>query len=244
MCMINDASGKAVNFGSVNAVQWSDGSEDGAAIEAVYGNGELCNNGIPRKTIVEYVCSISKLETSQAIKSVTMIDECTAKMVVESAYACPVNTYCATLKDSETCSNQEKLCKWTAGKCTPASGCAGWKSFTSSSSGGVLIILVLSCVGVALACTCGLCVCCCLRKKGRRNRKCMMARRCSKKNARSARSANKKKGVRKEQEVEYAPFQMPVQLIPGGFAPINPYSNIQGYPMVTLVAPTGEEEQV
>jgi len=242
MCAVSSA-GKAINFGSVNAVQWSDGVEDGASIEAIYGNGELCNNGISRKTIVEYVCQMDKVETAQAIQSVTMLDACTAKMIVSSAYACPVTKYCATLSTSDVCSNQENLCKWTSGKCIPASTCTGWRKLTSTENGGVVIIVVLACIGVALACTCGLCVCCCIRKKSRRNRKCVMSRgRCGKKNV--SRSANKKKVVKKEQEVEYAPFQMPVQLIPGGFAPINPYSNIQGYPMVTLVAPTGEEEQV
>lgn len=239
------SSGKApINFGSVSAVQWSDGVEDGASIEAVYGNGELCNNGIPRKTIVEYICALNKLETAQAIQSVSMLDACTAKITIESAYACPVVKYCATLKNSETCDNQENLCKFSNGKCTPATTCVGWRRFTESESGAVMIV-VLTCIAVAMACTCGLCVCCCLRKKGKRNgRKCMMARRCNKKNVAKGSAAAKKRLVKKDSEVEYAPFQMPVQLVPGGFAPINPYSNIQGYPMVTLVAPTGEEEQV
>jgi len=243
MCMIT-SQGKSVNFGSVNAVQWSDGVEDGASIEAIYGNGEQCNNGIPRKTIVEYVCDLNKLETASAIQSVSLIDDCTAKMTIRSAYACPVKTFCKSLSTLDSCVNTDKLCYWSAsGKCEPTTGCIGWKRFTEN-AGGVVMIVILSVIAAALACTCGLCVCCCIRKKSRRmrNRKCMLMKRSNKK---SARTPSKKRTVKKQdQEVEYAPFQMPVQLVPGGFAPVNPYSNIQGYPMVTLVAPTGEEEQV
>jgi len=242
MCMVS-AANKAVDFGSVKSVQWSDGVEDGASIEAIYGNGELCNNGIPRKTIVEYVCNLNQVANSQAIKSVSMIDECTAKMIIESAYACPVNKYCASISTSESCSNQEKLCRWSSGKCEAATGC-GWRRLTDGESGGLVLIVLVTLIGAAVACTCGLCVCCCVRKRrARKGRKCMMMRRCSRKNGKTP---SKKRAAKKQeqQEVEYAPFQMPLQLIPGGFAPINPYSNIQGYPMVTLVAPGGEEEQV
>jgi len=243
MCMVS-AANKAVDFGSVKSVQWSDGVENGASIEAIYGNGELCNNGIPRKTIVEYVCDLNKKSNSQAIVSVAMIDECTAKMIVESAYACPVKVYCASIASSDSCSNQDKLCRWSSGKCEAATGCAGWRQLTEGESGGLVLIILVTLIGAAVACTCGLCVCCCVRKRrARKGKKCMMMRRCSKRNGKTP---SKKRSAKKQeqQEVEYAPFQMPLQLIPGGFAPINPYSNIQGYPMVTLVAPGGEDEQV
>jgi len=189
------------------------------------------------------VCDLNKLETASAIQSVTLIDDCTAKMIIQSAYACPVKTFCESLPTLDSCVNTEKLCVWATGKCEPATGCIGWKRFTDN-AGGVVMIVVLSVIAAALACTCGLCVCCCIRKKNRRmrNRKCMLMKRCNKKSAR--RAPGKNRNVKKQdQEVEYAPFQMPVQLIPGGFAPVNPYSNIQGYPMVTLVAPTGEEDE-
>jgi len=231
VCMINSA-GKAVNFGSGQPL-WADGVENGASIEATYGQGELCNNGVPRKTVVEYVCN---LQAPSSIMSGSF-DDCSASFVIETPYACPVVDYCHSIDTSGICESQDGLCTWIGGKCEHKLGCAGWKRLSHS---GVFVIILLTSAGVLLACTLCLCVCAC-----RRRRRCRTSRTCRRFNKKAARKCNKveKKRTNKGQEVEYAPFQMPFQLVPGGFAPINPYSNIQGYPLVTFVAPQPETEQ-
>jgi len=233
VCMINSA-GKAVNFGTGPA-QWADGAENGASIEATYGKGELCNNGVPRKTIVEYVCNLNAVSSSIVRGT---FDECSAEFVIESPYACSVSNYCQSIDNSASCDAQDGLCKWANNKCEHKLACPGWKHLSHS---GLFVIIILASTGGLLACTLCLCVCAC-----RRRRRCRSARACRRFNKKTARKNTKveKKQVKKVTEVEYAPFQMPFQLVPGGFAPINPYSNIQGYPLVTFVAPQTEPEQV
>jgi len=244
VCMVNSA-GKAVNFGTNKVVQWADGVEDHASIEAAYGNGETCNNGAARKTFVEYVCNLKKVVAASSIVNVTMIDDCTAKFIIESAYACPVANYCSSVQSSESCNNQNALCKWAAGKCQAAKSCLGYWTTMHVNHSGMFAVILITVTGVLLACTFGLCLCACRRRRSLRAnggcRKAVVSRRCARRSGKQTKTAKKQRSA--EQDAEYEPFQMPFQLIPGGFAPINPYSNIQGYPMVTLVAPSGENHE-
>jgi len=242
VCMVNSA-GKAVSFGSGSAVQWADGVEDHASIEAAYPNGETCNNGAARKTFVEYVCNLKKTVASNSIVNVTMIDDCTAKFIIESAYACPVANYCASVPTSSQCNNQDSLCRWVSGSCKSAS--TPFFGMAVMHASGLFAIILITITGVLLACTFGLCFCACrkrrsLKSKGTCRKAAVLNRRASRKSGKQ--SGNKKQKKNAEQDVEYAPFQMPFQLVPGGFASVNPYSNIQGYPMVTLVAPVAPED--
>jgi len=233
VCMVNSA-GKGVNYGSLPA-RWADGAAPGS-IEATYGNGETCDNGVNRKTVVTYVCS---LNSPTAISSVT-IGDCYVEFEIQSPFACPVANYCASIENTETCEAQDGLCKWANGKCESKMGCLGWKHMSHASA--LFLIILLTCTGVLLACTLCLCVCACRKRRARCRQ--MQARRltCRGTTAKTNK-VEKKRTAKKAQDVEYAPFQMPFQLVPGGFAPINPYSNIQGYPMVTFVAPQTEPEQ-
>jgi len=241
VCMVN-ANGKAVNFGTTTAIQWADGSENGASIEASYGLGEPCNNGVHRKTIVEYVCNLNAQKSS--ITQATF-DDCSATFVLESPYVCPVANYCKSIGTPESCSSQDGLCKWKEGQCMHEDKPCGLAGHFSHAPALFAIILITS-TGALLACTLGLCICACRRRRARICRSRSGTRRCGRKSSRKG--LIKVKNVKKQPaapktDVEYAPFQMPFQLVPGGFAPINPYNNIQGYPMVTFVAPQADPEQ-
>jgi len=236
VCMVNSA-GKAVSYGSL-AVQWADGAENGASIEGIYGNGEQCGSGARRKTIIEYVCNP---QASSGIVSGTF-DDCTAQFVVESPFVCPVANYCSSVVTADTCDSSQGLCKWENGQCAVVSTSCLWRHLSHSS--GLFVIIMLASTGALLTCTLCLCVCACRRRR-RCNRARLNRRVCKKASRKSAKVEKKQnKTSKKVDEVEYAPFQMPFQLVPGGFAPINPYSNIQGYPLVTFVAPEQEPEQV
>jgi len=232
ICMVN-AAGKAVNFGTQPA-RWADGATAGT-IEAAYGGGETCNNGVDRKTLVTYVCSENPTSVVTA-----NLEECYAEFTIESPYACPAANYCSAIENSQSCEAQDGLCKWASGKCEYKLGCTGWKHMSHASA--LFLIILLTCTGVLLTCTLCLCVCAC-----RKRRRCrQMRQRCKRLQSRKpvkTLKTDKKRTEKKGQDVEYAPFQMPYQLVPGGFVPLNPYSNIQGYPMVTFVAPQAEPEQ-
>jgi len=230
ICMVN-AAGKAVSFGSQPA-RWADGATAGT-IEAAYGNGETCNNGVDRKTLVTYVCSTNPTSVVSA-----SLDECYAEFTIESPFACPAANYCSSIVDSKSCEDQDGLCKWASGKCEYKLGCTGWKHMSHASA--LFLIILLTCTGVLLTCTLCLCVCACRRRRRCRQMR-MRCKRLSRKPVKTTKTT--KKQDKKAQDVEYAPFQMPYQLVPGGFVPLNPYSNIQGYPMVTFVAPQADAEQ-
>jgi len=221
VCMI-DSSGKAINFGSEHAVQWADGKD--GSVEAIYGNGELCNNGIPRKTVVDYICTSAfdhKLVTS-IIVNVTMIDSCTAHFIVDNV--CSIEMYCGSVHDSDDCSSKEVTkghCKWnkTTSKCVYNDEKSNGKCYMFG------IVLIVSGSTLLLLSVCSLCVCLLNRRKSRASRK----------------GSNVRKGKKVSvKEPEYTPFQVPFQLVPGGFAP-NPYSEVQGYPMTTFVTPGDQE---
>jgi len=232
VCMVN-AAGKAVSYGTLPA-RWADGAVAGS-IEASYGSGEPCNNGVDRKTLITYVCSANPTSVLPGA-----LDECYAEFAVESSFACPAANYCAGIENSQSCEAQDGLCKWASGKCEYKLGCTGWKHMSHASA--LFLIVLLTCTGVLLACTLCLCVCAC-RKRRRCRQMRLRCKRLSRKPVVKTAKVEKKRSDKKAQDVEYAPFQMPFQLVPGGFAPLNPYSNIQGYPMVTFVAPQAEPEQ-
>jgi len=225
---------KAISYGSNKAVQWADSRDN--SIEATYGNGEICNNGIARKTVVEYICKLNSNPPSRIV-NITMMDSCSVQIIVESQFVCPVEKYCGNIADSSDCNSKEQsgLCVWSKenNKCI-MNDMKNHMRFHSDLLGLVLI----ACSGVLLLCTCGLCICACKRRRAlkRSQRGKAPARKVSRK---SSGKSVKKVSVK---EPEYTPFQVPFQLVPGGFAP-NPYSEVQGYPMTTFVAPAGFETE-
>jgi len=227
---------KIIVWGTSASAQVSDaGSGLNSSMEIIYGNGEICNNGVARKTIITYVCDITHSTSYPTITG--EIDECSTSIVVKTPFACPVANYCATIHNDESCNSHEGICVWSFGKCR-ANGCF----YSSFASGGILALVLITVTGLLLLCTCGLCICACKKRRNckRRNAK-AINRRSSKK---ATKKSGKKTGQPRNESTEYAPFQMPFQLIPGGNAPVNPYSNVQGYPMVTLVAPGTAEQDV
>jgi len=231
------ASNKIVLWGTSSSAQVSDaGFGQNSSMEVIYGNGEVCNNGVPRKAIITYVCDITHTTTYPTITG--EVDSCSVSVTVKTPFACPVANYCATIHNDESCNYYENICVWSFGRCR-ASGCF----YSSFASGGVLALVLITVTGLLLLCTCGLCICACKKRRNCKKRAASKAinRRSSKK---STKKTSKKAGQPRNDSTEYAPFQMPFQLIPGGNAPVNPYSSVQGYPMVTLVAPGTAEQDV
>jgi len=222
---------KAISFGSSQNIQWSDGMED-STVEAIYGSGEICNNGIARKSVVEYICNLWGAESH--IVNVTMADDCSLQIKVESKYVCSIEQYCGSNYDSSDCKSAG-VCQWdkNAYKCVMSDE----KNHLRLHS-DLLGLVLIACSAVLMVCTCGLCICACKRRRAARRSACKVPMRkvCRK-------SGKNVKKVSPVKEQEYAPFQVPFQLVPGGFAP-NPYSEVQGYPMTTFVAPAGENQQV
>jgi len=201
----------------------------------LHGDGELCGNGIARKSVITYVCNM-KGDVSYPKISGT-VEDCTVSLTVETPFACPTANYCASISSDEKCNTQGGVCVWAFGKCRVNSGCLGFASGTA----GLVAFLLVTVTGLLLLCTCGLCICAC--KKRRAARKARRVGAPFRRSCKKARKSSKKTAAPRE-DAEYVPFQMPFQLIPGGNAPVDPYSNIQGYPMVTLVAPGTEEQDV
>jgi len=221
VCVVSPE-GKAVDFGSYKHLQFAEGSSDlGSSIEATYGNGEICSNGIPRKTLVQYTCGLDAAQTL-----ITRVDytDCYMQILVQSAHACSTSAFCGSLTSRSECENQEGFCSWASNNTCQArdSGCAITRFLGKHHGSFLAAFVLLAFFGVLLSISLCLFLCACRSKRIRAARAAQLA----KQNDKSAKKA-----------ASSVPYQPALQLIPGGFAPVNPYA-FQGYPMVQLVAPT------
>jgi len=232
VCVV-DTHLKGVSFGSVNSVQRADvalttNNGRSGSVEFMFGAGELCNNGIARKSIVSYVCNMNLADNAYSYPKVTAtIEECSVYLTVETPFACPVANYCASITSDEKCNQQSGICAWRYGKCRTNSGCFGGLTETTA---GIISFLVVISIGFCLICACGLCICAC--KVARKS--------CPKKSApkRKSTAGKKKRSASKpKSEDTFDSFAMPYQLIPGGAAPLNPYNNVQGF----YITPNGDD---
>jgi hypothetical protein len=70
--------------------------ESGASLEVMYGRGEMCSDGVHRKTLVEMRClHSSDPNTSPSFLMGVIKDECVLKLIVESPLACDVEGTCS-----------------------------------------------------------------------------------------------------------------------------------------------------
>jgi len=228
VCIVS-STGKALDFGSFRHLQFADGVQEmGTSVEATFGNGETCSNGVPRKTLVQYTCNLQSPQTR-----ITRVDytDCYLQIFVESAHACSSSEFCGSQISRSACENQEGYCSWSRNNTCVARSGAGciFSHYFSGHHGSVLgPIILLSFMAILLSLSICLCLCACRSKR-----------------IRAARVARQKKVVQEKQskKISKVPYQqVPVlELVPGGFAPVNPYA-FQGYPMVQLVAPTQTPE--
>eukprot|EP01088_Endostelium_zonatum_P009105 TRINITY_DN22304_c0_g1_i1.p1 TRINITY_DN22304_c0_g1~~TRINITY_DN22304_c0_g1_i1.p1 ORF type:complete len:292 (-),score=54.99 TRINITY_DN22304_c0_g1_i1:88-924(-) len=59
------------------------------AFEFSYGNGELCNSGVPRKSIITFVCDVNAQDREKYTVVNVNVDDCTTSATIFSAGACP-----------------------------------------------------------------------------------------------------------------------------------------------------------
>lgn len=234
--------GVGVNYGSAKNLLFStvpSADNVSSVVEGMYGNGELCNNGVPRKTIVQYVCDLNASE-KQDISSVEY-DTCSMNIVIESPLACSLDMYCSSKSDAESCQQIKGACIWDykSDSCQSLTS-----SYTGPQHGAVFsIVALLGFVFVLLGCS--LCLCCVAIKK-RRNRR-RLQRRAAMATRKTRKSSKKQPKIN---TVQYQPLSggiQHIQLVPGNFAPMNgPYSAevpLGHFPMYPIVVQSVNNNQ-
>jgi len=184
VCLVKDQK-DGISFGTYLNKQFAQAA-DNESVEVTYGDGELCGNGVPRKSMVTYTCTNG---STRIISVKSDDDECFLEINIGlSERDCPTNL------GKIDCHLPEK----------------------QRHRSNVFTIVMFS--SMALLMSFFLCFALCACRRSRRLR------------ALSHRKVSKK--------IPSIPYEaVPVQLVPGGFAPVDPYT-MQGYPMISLVAPT------
>lgn len=83
----------SISYGSLSDVHVAKSplyTEASPAFEFSYGSGELCNNGVPRKSVFTFVCDRSAADKSSFRSVSSHFDDCTTSAIIYSAGACPV----------------------------------------------------------------------------------------------------------------------------------------------------------
>jgi len=249
LCQITDKN-IAISFGSAEDLTWAEIPEQG--VELSYANGEKCDNGIPRKTVVQMTCGkpTAEKDSHQTVITGISLNECLVTLTVKSPYGCPVEQFC-TVFDAAECKASESLCNWSEKDdketCKPAT--TACLQFGSHHISVHAIVAIMSCFGVLGLCLASVCLCgCCMKRRQRvlRRRRRVLPTTNNKKQKKSA----SKKVV--EQPVEEEPVNIPPpefiyqpmqQLPPMGaaYAQLNPYQWMQAQeggvaiPMVQFV---------
>ncbi|ELR18148.1 uncharacterized protein ACA1_368800 [Acanthamoeba castellanii str. Neff] len=166
--------GEAISHGLAWDAHWADGVESGASLEVMYGRGEMCSDGVHRKTLVEMRClHSSDPNTSPSFLMGVIKDECVLKLIVESPLACDVEAICSAVVNEATCNANSDLCDWKAGHCVPTDGHHSmWSSrqrvvtFAISALIGFTAVVFLCC---SVTCACIACRRAAQRRKLRRS---------------------------------------------------------------------------
>jgi len=208
----------AISYGGAAELTWAEGHED--SVELSYANGEKCDNGAPRKTLVQMSCSKPTTDKMSQLTVITdmSIDDCLVTLKLKSPYGCAVEQLC-TIFDKEQCESSQELCSWQkdhhTGKCVvTTTDCfkIGRHHLSFPAVVGIFGSLsVLAFCGLTLC----LCVCCIRRRKLRRART----------------LPTKTKTVGKQEDLEevpqpqfiYHPMQQLQGAYPGNYAELNPY---------------------
>jgi len=220
----------AISYGNAAELTWAEGQEE--SVELTYANGEKCNDGMARKTLVQMTCSkpTSDKMTQQTVITDMSIDECMVTLKMKSPYACAVEQLCSVY-DKEECESSQGLCAWDSkqenGKCALAtSSCFRFGRHHLSAAA---VIGLFGGVSVLAFCGLTLCLCvCCARRR----------RRLAANKTLPTKAKTSKKVAKDETEMEelpqpsfvYQPLQQ-LQGYPGNFAEMNPYAQVQFVPI-------------
>jgi len=218
-----DSNGKSINYGSTLNVQTADvilpvtstNTYRSGALEMMFGNGELCNNGVARKAVISYICNMDMSDEAYSYPNITgTVDACLISLTVETPFACPVANYCRSITNKDKCKTNDPICTWSYGACSANSGCFGGMS---SVHAGILSFLIVVTAGLCLLCVCGLCLCACRKAK----------KSCPKKAAKKSSKSKKSRSAQKPKpETTFDSFEMPYQLVPGGSQSFEQNSNL------------------
>jgi len=176
LCQITPK-GEAISFGNVTTVQWA---EVDAGFQLTYDDGEMCNNGAARKTVVLFTCSEPNTELSTHITSLddVVVDDCQVTITVTSMYGCATEQLC-TVFNKPSCDHSEGLCEYNSKQdtCSMAAVECTRIGHHHLSHGAILG----ACVAAfsLLICVSGCCALVCRKRRqcrARRNGACRLAR--------------------------------------------------------------------
>jgi hypothetical protein len=213
---------EAMSYGNAAELTWAEGHED--SVELTYANGEKCDNGMPRKTLVQMTCSKPTSDKMTQLTVITdmSIDDCLVTLKMKSPYACAIEQLC-TVFDKEQCEASQDLCAWRKdhhkGKCVvTTTSCfkIGRHHLSFPAVLGLLASLsVLGFCGLTLC----LCVCCVRRRRSRRSRRTLPTK--------TAKTVAKEEPTAVEEfpqpQFIYQPMQQLQGAYPGHYAELNPY---------------------
>lgn len=217
MCLINEKN-IAVSFGKASNVTWSEMNSGG--VEIIYGDGEKCDNDVPRKTVVQLTCSkpTQDKETHRTVITDLSYEGCLVTFKISSPYGCPVEELC-TVYDQKECEASEGLCGWKDGSCVFQSiDC--WRIGKHHISATAFIAFVLGSTAL-FALTCLACCCCCSHVRKRRRQRAGVL-------PTSAKKSNKEEEEFQQEVPETQFIYQPLQQYPGQYTP-------GAFPMVQLV---------
>jgi len=225
----------AVSWGQASNISWAE-LHDTVGVELSYANGELCDNDVPRKTVIEMSCS-KPTETETTFSTVITdmtIDSCLITIKVTSPYGCPLEELCTVYK-KETCTESEGLCHWKDEKCeVTTSPCLMWGRHHLSPAA---MLGVMASLAVLFSCGCLLCVCTCVKRRRTLRRKAQLPT-TSKKQKKNKKNATPTTPAVPEPQFIYQPMQQLQPLSGGQFAQLHPYgfnSEENGFPMVQFI---------
>jgi len=214
-----------INYGYYKNALFSK-PQNSSIVEGFYGAGELCNNGVPRKTAVQFVCNLAPIGGQDELY--VSHSECEMNIMIGSPYACSAEVFCPTKSNEESCMSSKGFCNWIpeTGSCV-----ANLNAYHKFHHMAVFSIFALF-VPILVVAVCSLCFCCiaCKQRKNRQRQR--------------RRATIAKKKVEEKKAVSSIPYeQVPVQhiqLVPANFAP---YGNVQ-FPMYPLVVQPAQQETV
>jgi len=218
----------AISYGDSAQLSWAEGHEDAGSVELTYANGEKCDNGIPRKALLQMTCSKPTADkmTQQTVITDMTIDECMVTLKMTSPYACAIEQLCSVY-DKEECESSQGLCGWQLshddeGKCVVTTeDCFKFGRHHLSLPAVIGLfggLSVLAFCGLTLCC----CVCCARRRRQLRAKRAASLPTKAKKSKKTPKVAEEMQELPQPQFI-YQPLQQ-MQGYPGAYAEINPYT--------------------
>jgi len=161
LCAVEDTT--AVSFGMADQKQWTE-VENG--VEISYAGGSDCSNGVPRKTVMQLLCSQPSMDqtTHKTVLTEFKSEECMVTASITSPYGCPVEQLCSVYGQPE-CEASEGLCNWKEGKCAhSASNCV---KFGRHHLSFAAIFGIVGSISALALCGLSACLCMCFVRRRR-----------------------------------------------------------------------------